>query len=274
MQRLRGGWYSTPPATALMLAEAAVRACSGSVLSHHSAALIHDLTVLGPAPGLPRLTLRPGNQTYVSGAHIHRATLDPVDVVDVNGIPATSVARTLVDLARHQPFRTGVVSIDAALNKQQVTEIDLFDVARRCWNWPGIRRALRAIAARDSRAESPLESISRLTLAWLGLPPPEPQLVVRDGTGRFIARVDFGWRGFGVVGECDGLSKYTDPGALRAEKVRQESLEQLGLVVVRWTWADATRQPFQLKARIEQAFDRAVQFYRAGLVVKASLSAA
>lgn len=48
----------------------------------------------------------------------------------------------------------------------------------------------------------------------------------------------FYWEGAGVIGEADGLGKYTEPDVLRAEKLRQEQLEARGFVVVRFTWAD------------------------------------
>jgi len=162
--------------------------------------------------------------------------------------------------------------LDAAMNRGQVTEEQLYDVALRCSNWPGMRRAHRALGAYDARSESPLESISRLTLAWLGLPTAEPQLVVRDSVGRFVARTDFGWPEFGVVGECDGLFKYRSSEILTAEKLRQEALEQLGLVVVRWNWDDITRKPRQVEARIKQGFERAARLRRSGFVVSASFS--
>lgn len=47
----------------------------------------------------------------------------------------------------------------------------------------------------------------------------------------------------------DGLGKYTDPEVLRREKVREESIVQLGFTVFRWTWRDAYRRPDALAHR-------------------------
>ena len=44
-----------------------------------------------------------------------------------------------------------------------------------------------------------------------------------------------------MVGEADGLLKYTSPDVLRAEKQRQERLERAGFRVVRWGWDDVHR---------------------------------
>jgi len=64
------------------------------------------------------------------------------------------------------------------------------------------------------------------------------------------------WEEFGVVGEADGLLKYDDEEerlSLRLEKLRQEELEALGYIVVRWTWDDIWRRPEWVVARIRRA---------------------
>ena len=60
-----------------------------------------------------------------------------------------------------------------------------------------------------------------------------------------------------MIGEADGLLKYTDATVLRAEKRRQERLERAGHVVVRWSWAEITTAPEAVAARILGAFSRA-----------------
>lgn len=60
-----------------------------------------------------------------------------------------------------------------------------------------------------------------------------------------------------MVGEADGMAKYdAGPAALRAEKRRQELLEDAGLIVVRWTWADLWAFD-PVVARLRAAFARA-----------------
>ena len=207
--RPRHGLYCRPECarTPGLDAVAAARACSGSTVSHHSAALLHGLPLLGDVRAIrPALTVPPRATGDVCGALLHRARLWPEDVVDVGGAPVTSVARTVADLARSCPIATSVVAADAALHRDLVTCAEIEDVLLRCWMWPGIRRAWRALRAVDARSESPLESASRLVMGWLGLPPPDLQAVVlsRDV---FVARVDFYWPEAGVVGEADGPVK-------------------------------------------------------------------
>jgi len=112
----------------------------------------------------------------------------------------------------------------------------------------------------DGLSETPLESISRVAIHELQLPPPELQVEVYLG-GRFLGRVDKLWQQFNTVGEDDGLGKYGDDDASRKkafgkEKVRQEWLEDIGLEVARWTWAEAWRPRGVLDARLERAFAR------------------
>ncbi|WP_375497474.1 hypothetical protein [uncultured Jatrophihabitans sp.] len=245
---------------------AATHACTGSVLSDRSALDVHGLPVVGRWNGKPELTVPPGRVGSLTDAHLYRATLWPQDVVSTDLVDVTSVARTLVDVARRFPTSTAVSALDAALHRRLVTFEELDDVVLRCWNWPRVARAHRAIRLSDARAESPLESISRLTIRWLRLPAPEPQVVVLDRSGYPIARLDFYWDEFGVAGEADGLMKYNEDGRamLTAEKDRQEELENLGVCFARWGWRHVTRQPHAMRSRIESAFARGRLLDRSG----------
>jgi len=132
-------------------------------------------------------------------------------------------------------------------------------VTRDCARWPGIRKARQVITFADGRSATPLESISRVAFQAMGLFPPEPQVTVAwDEWGNPRIIVDFLWPEFGVVGEADGLLKYDDPErlSLREEKLRQEELEALGYIVVRWTWEDIWRRPEWVGHRLRDAMTR------------------
>jgi very-short-patch-repair endonuclease len=81
------------------------------------------------------------------------------------------------------------------------------------------------------------------------LPPPEIQITVEYSETIFY-RLDFYWRAQRVIGEADGLSKYQTPDVLRAEKVRQEHLEQMDHNIVRWTFGEMVYQTDATIARI------------------------
>jgi hypothetical protein len=236
---------------------AASRACRGSVISHRSAALIHGFAVLADPHCVPTLTVAPRGAGNLAGAHLHRATIDEGDVTSSGDVRMTTAARTVVDLARAASTAAAVVCLDSALHQRALVPEEIDQVLLRCWNWPGIKRASRAVDLCDPRSESPLESVSRLVLRWLGLPAPALQSEIHDAKGRFIGRLDFYWNEFGVAGEADGAGKYElGPTTLLEEKRRQERLENLGLIVVRWGWADLTTRPSELRDRLRDAFSR------------------
>jgi hypothetical protein len=241
----------------VLAARAAALDCAGSVISHESAALFHGLPLLNPPPRRPRLTVQPEQTGDVAGALLHRAAFLAEDVTIVDGAPVLNAARTVVDLARTLPIAASVVTADAALHAGLVTAEQLRAVLARCSLWPGVRRAVRAIALADAAAESPLESVSRLVIVHrLALPVPHPQAIVRDEYGVVVGRCDFYWDEFGVFGEADGRSKYDDRDVLTDEKTRHEELEDLGLEGVRWRWRDVRSDQARLRRRILNAFER------------------
>lgn len=150
------------------------------------------------------------------------------------GVPLTSAARTVVDLARTSTFAEAVVVADSALRQRLCTVDALREVVGDCARWPGIERARRTVEFADGKSESVLESLSRVAMHEQGIAPPRTQAVI--GT----ARVDFLWEDVRVVGEADGLSKYQSDGVrstldvVRAEKRREERLADAGFEIVRW----------------------------------------
>ncbi|WP_433558065.1 hypothetical protein ACQPWY_05085 [Pseudonocardia xinjiangensis] len=181
--------------------------------------------------------------------HVHAAPLEPEEIVTIGGLAVTSVARTLVDLARAVPFEQAVVVADAALHRHLVGPQALATVLEHRARWPGLPAARRALAFADARSESVGESRSRVALAGAGLPAPVLQWEVRRPDGRFVAQVDFGWPALRTVGEFDGRVKYgllVPPGAdaadvLYREKLREDALRAEDLGVVRWGWSDLDR---------------------------------
>lgn len=228
-----------------------------AVASHQSAALIHELTLLSQLPGVTLTRSRTCGSTRSGPDHVQVRTsrLPDTHVRHRYGIGVTSPARTAIDLARTRSFREGVVIADAAMRVARVTRMELKRVLKECSGAPGIRQARDVVAFADPRNESVLESLARVLFAEYGLPVPQTQVFLgEDGP---IGRVDFYWEGYGVVGEADGMSKYTSRHTLVAEKLRQEFLENAGFAVVRFTWEDVVRRPEQTIGRIRRAFERA-----------------
>lgn len=235
------------------VAAAQIRMGYRCVASHSTAALLHGLPVLRRGDDIfvttPKDTVSPRRYDDIV---VREATLPERQVTQRYDVRLTTVERTVVDLARARWPEEGLIVADAAMRAGLVDEPALRQVFATAMGWPGVRRARRVLAFADPRSESPLESVARWTFARAGLPPPVPQLTIRDSDG-WTARVDFGWEEDRVVGEADGLSKYTKTEVLRAEKIRQERLEQLGYTVVRFTWNEIVHQTDRTIARLRRA---------------------
>lgn len=95
---------------------ASLRVSAPHVLSHHSAAYLLDLGVLHEARPFTHLT-RPG----VVGSHLrhgvkhHLAPYRAEDVTTAQGVSLLGPARTALDIAREQGYRSGLVAADSAL---------------------------------------------------------------------------------------------------------------------------------------------------------------
>jgi len=235
----------------LELAARLLRCRPGTVAGHRSAAVAHGLPLLGAPPVVPILT-REGAQS--GSRFVKVAQLPQSERVVVNALRSTSLDRSVVDISRGSSFRAAVVTADAAL-RQGLHPAVLLATAERWSHWPRGRRAVAVALFADGRAESPLESLGRVALHEQGVEPPELQVEVWLG-GLLIARVDHLWEELLCIGEADGMGKYDEPGALRAEKRRQEALEQVGFEVVRYDWEDAYRRQAELAGRFRSGFAR------------------
>lgn len=175
---------------------------------------------------------------------MHAASLEADEIVVVDGLLVTSVARTVVDLARTTPLDRAVVPADQALRKRMVTRADLQDAVERSAHRRGNTAARRLVAFADECSESPGESRSRVAIARAGLPPPVLQQEIYSAAGVYIGRVDFWWAEYDTVGEFDGAVKYgrslkpgQDPGeVVFAEKRREDALRRVVTGVARWVW--------------------------------------
>jgi len=93
------------------------RMAGGVVCSHVTAALLHGLRVWRIPLDRVHVTRTPRGSGSRSNArvHVHAAPLGADEVCVVAGIPVTSLARTVVDIARTVPFEDAVVVADAAM---------------------------------------------------------------------------------------------------------------------------------------------------------------
>ena len=270
LERIRRGCYARAPVGDQSLEERHLLAVAAAVplleppvvLSHGSAAVVRRLPVWPQAVEHVHITHpRRGGGRRRTTVHRHASALDHHETALVDGWQVTSLARTVVDLARTLPFEQAVAAADRA-QAVGLEPTELAETVERARRWPGAIAARRVEAFADRRSESAGESVSRVRILELGLPAPEPQLRIVDGE-HVVARVDFGWAELRTVAEFDGKVKYgrlLRPGqeagdVVFREKQREDMLRDLGWEVVRWIWADLAH-PEVIEGRLRRAFRR------------------
>ena len=187
-----------------------------------------------------------------------REALHPREVLVTSGVRVTTPLRTAVDAARLARSREdAVVVLDMMLSVGLLKHDTLRAVATPgVLSLKAIDRFRDAVPLASERSASPQET--RFRMVWIlraKLPSPCVNADVYGDDGRFLGRPDLLDAGSGLVGEFDGamhreLARYT------ADHVRQERLEEYGLVVVRVTALDLA-DPEQLAHRLEVAHRRA-----------------
>jgi very-short-patch-repair endonuclease len=233
--RVRGAKLLMPPA---------------AVFSGRTAAFLHGATELVD-PRMPVEVSVPAGVRFgpVTGIRIRRVLLPPPDVTSLRSWRCTTGVRTGLDLARWESLPEGVAALDVLLGRAIVGKGELSEAARR-FDGRGARRAQRAVALADPRAESQPESKLRVLLALAGLFP-DVQYSVRDRAGNFVGRVDLAFVERRVAVEYDG-AWHAEPGQFAKDRRRLNQLVAAGWTVVHVTAADL-RDPAALVARIRAA---------------------
>ncbi len=175
---------------------------SGYAASHVSAAVLHHLPVSGAdLSEIHSVRLGVGGNRRSSGRQVHSGRVAAEWLTTVDGAAATTVARTVVDMARTQPLLASLAAVDAALHRRLCTPQELAEAALSITRHRGARRARAVVGLADGRSESPGETWARMALVDGALPPPELQITVFDTFGEFVGRVDGGYpRARGPVG--------------------------------------------------------------------------
>jgi putative AbiEi antitoxin of type IV toxin-antitoxin system len=255
-------WAKLDPARwqAFLLAAVLVGTGAECAGSHWTAARIHGLDLLDPPDeGIVAVTQAPGgvgSRSSRPGIRIHEAELPVGDLMRRFAIPVTTVARTVIDIARSETFRNGVVVADSALHSEKTTRGELQAVLAACPQWPGIARARAAVDFSDTRSESVLESLARVIMSERQLPPPELQVWITDAQGSRFARTDFYWAQYRTIGEADGALKYKDPSAARDQLERDRKLRNAGYEIVHFGWRGIVYETDEVVAEFTRAFAR------------------
>jgi very-short-patch-repair endonuclease len=203
-----------------------------AILSHHAAAALWGLL---PFAAKSEVTL-PRVRRSRHELRFHCSALPADEIAEHDGIPVTTVARTLFDLAA-----TSGKSFDRAFREAEYRrlsdEAGLTELFRR---YPGqrgtarIRRVLAETEASTGRLRSDLEQDFLAFLRRRRLPLPETNATIELTPGQWI-EVDCLWRKQRVIVELDGRGAHTTRSRFDSDRARDRRLAALGWRVVRVT---------------------------------------
>jgi len=224
---------------------AAVLACGpGSFLSHRGA------TALWGIRGGTRLEVTvPRGRKPRAGIHLHWANLPDDETTSHEGIPTTTVPRTLLDLS-------AVVQRDelrsALRQSEQLRLTDplwLGDLVERYPRKPGVP-TLRALIEEAQRGlnvvREELEERFQAFLLDAGLPLPSTNVLIEG------FEVDCVWPVARLIVELDSRTHHAIAHAFEADRVRDRRLEAAGWRVVRITWRQLHDTPDEVEADLRK----------------------
>lgn len=177
---------------------------------------------------------------------MHQARLPADECTVVDGIPVTTVPRTIFDLATAGDRRL----VERALHEAEVQHLtDRLSIPDLLGRYPGHAGApmlseLVTLGAEGGSTANDFEAIFAAMLERHRLPRPRfnPDLVV---DGRHF-RPDCVWREQGVVVELDGHTVHGTRKAFDADRERDRIFVANGWQVVRVTWRQLTTNPAPL----------------------------
>jgi predicted transcriptional regulator of viral defense system len=232
---------------------AAALACGpGAVVSHRTAAVLHGLLEYN---GAKTDVTVPGRHSHRRGhivAHSSR-NLTPADVTVEDGIPCTTVARTLFDLADVVERRRLERAFDQAEIMGAFDLVAIEDQLRRNPTRPGVRK-VRALLDEhyvgSTLTESELEEEFLALCRRIDVPPPELQQWITLPDGGEPIRADFLWREQRVVVETDGDKYHRTAQRRSADRRKDQRLTVHRFTPVRTDGRQIIYRPAELEATL------------------------
>lgn len=226
-----------------------------SCASHTTAAYVHRLCDFSdPIHLITPRNLRSDRDWFV----VHRMDVDPVDIERVGPIPVTTVARTILDLGAVKEIDEVESCLEKALFGRKVS------IPRLEWQLErsegkGVRgtTTLRRLLEDRTRGYIPSESELELRLVRIlrsaKLPVPVKQKVIKDGSGKSLARVDFYYPGHRLVLEVNGWRYHSGRDRWQRDLARGNELVVKGERVLVFTWSDVVRNPSKVARIVRDA---------------------
>jgi very-short-patch-repair endonuclease len=220
----------------------------GAVLSHRTAA---DAWGLRTYNGARIDVLVPnGTRRTLARVRIHQTrTLHPEDVDELDGIPITSVARTIVDCAATATEH----DIERMVHEAEVRRIlDTRAIERALSRRPNARNAALVRAAISTSSPGPtrrdLEHRFLALVRCYGLDTPRLNTGVETRLG--VLEVDALWSERKLVVELDGAATHHTRRAFERDRIRDAALAEQGHLVIRITWRRMTDEPAEVARQL------------------------
>ncbi len=234
----------TPSSLEQRAIAAALWAGPDAVVSHQTAAALWQMC--GPGNSIDvsssrRITSPP------AGVQAHLGDVPNRDRGRLRGVPVTSPARTLLDLAAQRTEGRLLPVVERAILGDLVAPAQVLDVLRRN---PGRRGCRRLAGCLDLAGSSALERRVQELLAGAGLPPHVREHPVGD------FRLDFAWPDVRVAIEADGRRWHSSAPAFERDRAKHNLLTRSGWRVLRLTWRDLA-DPAPLLAQVGRLLEAA-----------------
>ena len=207
------------------------------VLAGYSAAELLGASC-GP-PNTPAEVLCPRSRRRLPGLIVHSDALATGETVVRDGLRMTTPARTAYDLARWLTLTEGVTAVDALAYRFPFGLDEVRALRSHHLGARGGRRIERVLSLVDRRAESPMESRTRVALVLGGL---LPQVQYRVLVGNLRVRLDLAFPEALLGVEFDGGHHRTAEQA-RLDLHREAALAAAGWTVLRFDAGTVFRRP-------------------------------
>ncbi len=227
---------------------AAVLACGpDAVLSHHAAAALWDLR---PNPQAQIDVTAPGKRSH-KGVRCHQTrSLAAQNRTVIDGIPVTSLERTLLDYAEMSLRRQLIAAVEAAQRREILDITKLNALAARSPGRHGVKPLLEVVAQLDDEApwtQSRGEATLREIIRAAGLPEPRFNVLVEGEC------VDAVWPDQKVIVEVDGYGYHRSRPRFANDRRRDRKLQLAGYRVFRYTYDDLDHHAPIVAAEIRDA---------------------
>lgn len=224
---------------------------AGAVLSHRSAAALWGIR--DPRARAIDVTV-PSKSTSTKLVRRHHLDLPSDEVTIHEGIPVTTVPRTVLDFASTATIDEVEVAIRQVEFLRLHDKLSLPDLIKRYPGRRGVARVRVALARVEAlpvgRVRSPLETKFLPFLRRYRLPRPRLNDWIVVGERRF--QVDCHWVGTRQIVELDSWQAHGTRTAHREDRARDRVLRVAGHEVTRITWAQLDDEPEEIAADLRQ----------------------